>query len=217
VVAVTAAPLLLLSACGGNAPGVAASVGDQTITDREVDDFAEVLCSMGQVSTGQGQPGATKTARQLSLQILLANALAEQVADVDAVDRSAVEAGTEQRAAARQELSADEKAVFDDVVPAYVRAQTAILDLGRADLEEAGTEGEISDDDAYARGEELRTDYARRADIEVDPRFGVVTDGVLKPANGSLSVPVSELAVKGAEDTAPASYVSLLPAAQTCG
>jgi hypothetical protein len=106
---------------------------------------------------------------------------------------------------------------FDTVVGEFARAQSATIDLGRAALEAAGKSGPISDQDAFTAGDRLRTVYAaRKADIEVDPRFGTMVNGVLKPGSGSLSVPVSQGA-RDAEASSPVgSHVSALPASQKC-
>ena len=209
---------LLLSSCGGNAPGVAATVEGDRITDEKVDEFAQVLCSLG------GLPGAesgtpTRTARFSSLQILIANELADDIADVESVDKSGVALTVESLNAGRETVPADVRDTFDEVVQEFATAQQAILELGRESLEEngQGNEAAINDEAAFAEGDRLRSEYAAEADIEVDPRFGTVEDGVVAPADGSLSVPVSELAVQGAAEQVEDGFVSGLPATQKCG
>ncbi len=213
-----AAATLLLSACGGTAPGVAAQVDGDRITDEEVDAFAEVLCGIGGVpGTEAGVP--TRSARFASLQILLSNELAADVADVENVDAEAVSTILQGMAAARDILPEDQQETFDEVAGDFARAQTAIVELGRESLEEAGQlgpQGEVPDEQAYAEGQRLLTEHAADADIEVDPRFGSIVDGALQPGNGSLSVPVSELAVEGEAAEVGDGLVSLLPASQKC-
>lgn len=207
---------LLLSSCTGSTPGVAAEVEGDRITDEQVDDFAQVLCSLGGLPGGEaGTP--TKLARHSSLQILLGNELAEDVADVESVDRASVAAAVEQMNASRDAIPKDALDTFDQVAEEFSRAQNAIIELGRQSLEEAGQQGEIDDQAAYTEGERLRTEYAAQADIEVDPRFGSLEEGVLQPGDGSLSVPVSDLAVQaGAGEPSP-ELIEQLPASQKCG
>lgn len=207
---------LLLSSCTGNTPGVAAQIEGDRITDEQVDDFAQVLCSLGGLPGGEaGTP--TKFARFSSLQILLGNELAEDIADVESVDRASVAAAVEQMNASRDAIPKSVLDTFDQVAEEFSRAQNAIIELGRQSLEEAGQQGEIDDQAAYTEGERLRTEYAAQADIEVDPRFGSLEEGVLQPGDGSLSVPVSDLAVQaGAEEPSP-ELIEQLPASQKCG
>jgi len=210
-----AATAMLLSACGSTSTGVAAQVGDDRISTQEVDDFAEVLCSLGGLPGGEGGTPAS-VARQQALQILLGDVLAQKVTDVDAVDQATVQSAIQQLSAQRQSVPADLQDTFDDVVEEYARAQNALVALGRKSLEASGKQGQITDQEAYAEGQRLQTQYAKKADVEVDPRFGTFEDGQLKPGQGSLSVPVSDLAVQGAAPTPDASFVAQLPASQKC-
>lgn len=213
--AAAAAAAFALSSCAGTAPGVAAQVGEDTITDEQVDDFADVLCSIGGVPGGEsGAP--TKSARFASLQILLNNELTADVADVDEVPEESVQAILQGMAGARDVLSADQQETFDEVAQEFARAQAAIIELGRDALAGEGQAQEIPDEEAYAEGQRILNEHAAEADIEIDPRFGEVVDGALQPSNGSLSVPVSDLAVQGANPEAGEELVSQLPASQKC-
>ena len=213
--ATAAAALLLLASCGETAPGVAADIDGDRITDEQVDAFAEVLCAIGGVSGGEaGTP--TRSARFASLQILMANELTRDIADVESVSPEQVSTILQGMAPAREGLSEGQLETFDEVAREFARSQTAIVELGRQSLEEAGQQGEITDDVAYAEGQRLLTEHAEQADIAVDPRFGEVVDGALQPGSGSLSVPVSELAVQGSAAEAGDRLASLLPASQKC-
>ena len=213
-----AAAAVLLSSCGGTAPGVAAQVEGDRITDEQVDAFAEVLCVIGGVpGTESGAP--TRTARFASLQILLANELTADIADVDSVDSESVRTILEGMSQARDVLTGDQEETFDEVAEEFARAQTAMIELGRESLTADGglTDiPEIPDEEAYAEGQRLLVEYAEEADVEVDPRFGEIVDGSLQPAGNSLSVPVSDLAVQGADPEAGEELASLLPASQKC-
>jgi hypothetical protein len=215
VAAVSAA--LLLSSCGGNAPGVAATVAGDRITDEKVDEFAQVLCSLEAVPGGEsGTP--TRAARLTSLQILVANELADDIADVENVDNSGVALTLDSLNAGRETVPEDVRDTFDEVVREFAVAQQAILELGQESLEAEGQAEAAADENAaFTEGDRLRSEYAAEVDIEVDPRFGTVEDGAVRPADGSLSVPVSELAVQGAAEQVEDGFVSGLPATQKCG
>ncbi len=214
---VAALAALTLSSCGQNKPGVAADVDGAEITDAKVDDFATVLCALGGLPSETASGTPTKDARFRSLQILLGNQLAEDVADLDNVDRAAVNAAVEQLNSTRDSVPESVVDTFDQVVEEYATTQNAIIALGRASLEKSGTTGDIADDAAYAEGDRLRTEYAAKADISIDPRFGTMVDGVLTAGEGSLSVPVSPLAKEAAAATPSAELVAGLPASQKCG
>lgn len=215
VVAATAAAALL-SSCSGT-PGVAAEVdGDQIPADK-VDDFAQVLCVLGGLpGTESGTP--TGEARYRALEILLADELAADIADLEAADRRQVAETTTRLGAARDTVPADLRDTFDDVISEYVTAEFAIIELGRRSLVDQGRRAaQITDDQAYVEGARLREEHAASADIDVDPRYGEMVEGVLKPADGSLSVPVSELAVAAAGEEPSEALVGSLPATQKCG
>jgi hypothetical protein len=215
VAALVAAGGLLLSACGSGTPGVAAEVEGDQITDQQVDDFATVLCALGGLpGTEAGTP--SKAARFRALEILLANELAFDVADVEGVPRDAYAGAVQQMQASREAVPEEVRDTFDQVAQDFARAQTAIIELGRESLQEQG-EQEVSDEAAYAEGERLRAEYAAQADVSVDRRFGVMVDGVLQPSDGSLSVPVSQLAVDGQAQQPTDDLVGALPSSQKCG
>lgn len=205
---------LVLSSCSSNPPGVAADVNGQQITDQQVDDFAKVLCSLSsQGSATSAQPSST--ARFSSLQILLGDELAAGMTDVSAVPETAVSQALQQLESSRSTLPESLRGTFDTVAREYAQAQTAIIDVGRKSLEGQGKKN-VSDQDAFTEGERLRTQYASKADVEIDPRFGTMENGQLKPGDGSLSVPVSEFAREASAAQPSSSLVAQLPASQKC-
>lgn len=213
--ALAAAAALMLSSCGETAPGVAASVGGERITAEQVDEFAEVLCTIGGVPAAEG--GApTKSARFAALQILIANELTDDIADVQDVPSQQVSRILEGMAPARELLSEGQEQTFDQVAEEFARAQAAMVELGRESLEQSGQPGRITDQAAFAEGQRLLSEHAQEADVEVDPRFGEVVDGALQPSSGSLSVPVSDLAVAGSSAEPGQELAGLLPASQKC-
>jgi len=213
--ALAAAAALLLSSCGQTTPGAAAVVDGTAIPLDRVDDFAQVLCSL-RMAPDQAPTTPSEGVRFQSLQILLNDQLALGVVDPEAADRAEVNAAVEQLSRDRDKLPAAQREVFDEVVREYAEAQTALVALGRSTLQQAGRTN-VSPDAAYQAGDRLRNEYARTADVEVDPRFGTFQDGALVPGDGSLSVPVSDFAEQAAADAPSESFVTELPVSQTCG
>lgn len=208
--------LTTLTACSGPGPGVAADVDGATISTERVDDFALLLCSLGGVPGGEG--AATKSARQQALTLLIGNEAAFQLVDEDALDPAAVEQAVAQNEQARAGVPESQLDTFDAFVEDFSRAQVGLVEAGTASLEEQGQDpAEITQDVAFAEGQRLRQQVLTEADIELDPRFGSVTDGVVGPRSEQLSVPVSDLAVQGSSAEPSESLGALLPASQTCG
>jgi hypothetical protein len=212
---VAAVAALLLAGCGSTAPGVAAQVDGERITDEDVDEFAEVLCSLGQLpGTESGTP--TSQARFNALSILLVTELGQQVGDVDAVDPEELAAAKQQLAAGREQVPEGSRDTFDQVAADYVESQLALIERGRDSLEEQGADDGGNVDEAMAEGMRLVQQYVEEADVEVDPRYGRLEGGQLVPESGSLSVPVSDFAVGAAEEQPTEELVSQLPASQKC-
>lgn len=208
--ATAALAVLLVTGCAQNPPGVAAEVGGHRITDEQVDRLAEALCDLSQDS--QQGPVPTQQVRRQALQILLEVELAKDLVDPDAVDKKQLAAAQQQTQAQSAALPERLRGTFDDAVEEFFSSQLGLIALGRESLVEKGTK---NPDDAAAQqeGQRLRTRYAQRAGVSVDPRFGTFEDGQLQPADGSLSVPVS----KQAKASASADGVGAdLPANLSC-
>jgi hypothetical protein len=206
-----------LAGCGDLAPDVAAQVEGDEISVEQVDDFAVLLCSLGGLPGGE--EATTKTARQQALTLLVGNELAFDLIDEEAVDPAAVQQAVAQNAAAREGVPENQLETFDAFVEDFTVAQIGLVELGRESLEQAGDASpeELTDDVAFQEGQRLRQEYAEQADVEVANRFGTVESGTVVTDAGSLSVPVSDVAVQSSESEPPASLGELLPAAQKCG
>ena len=210
---VAAAAALVLSSCGGTAPGVAAEVDGRTINATEVDDFARVLCAL------DGEAAATapsKGVRFRALEILLSIELSRAVVDFDRADSAKVAEAVNQSASTREMVPADVREIFDRAVKEYAQAQLAITELGDDSLRERG-QSSPDEQDAFVEGDRLRTAYAASGDVEVDRRFGELDNGMLVRSAGSLSVPVSDTAVQGVAMEPTADFLEGIPASQTCG
>ena len=183
-----------LAACGdGVGPGVAAELDDQTITVREVDDLARVICATQQGGGAEGGSSPTASVRALALNVLLGIRIGEGIGDLDSVDRGAVTQNVQAAAEARTLVDAEDRELFDQVIVDSTRAQLALSEEAAAKVQESG--GDPTDQAALqAAAAELQADYLDEVGIEVSPRFGRVENGQLIAGDGSLSVPVSKTA-----------------------
>lgn len=217
VVAATLLPLV--SACGADVPGVAASVDGTRITDDQVDDLARDLCTLSSAQSGASGQAETKAVRGAALQFLLDDVLARKQAG--ALSPAEYDRLLSQLEPVRQTLPEDLRDTYDEVA----RIQASVVLLGKQALQSSaggvdgadGADGaQISNQQAFDTGHRLVADYAKTADVDIDSRYGKLVDGVLQPADGSLSVPVSDLAVQASAAQPDAEVLGNLPAALKC-
>jgi hypothetical protein len=216
--ALVAAATLALTGCGLH-PGAAAVVGGDTISGEQVDDAAAALCSAnitGAKAQGQAPPQlATRGARQAAVQVLIDSELSKQFGEARGVnpDRAQVSAALAQNKQTLALLPEDRKGDFEELLRGYAEGQIILIAIGKQELGKPNA----SDEKALAAGTKARDKWAKtHADVEVDPRYGEWSGGSLHTATGSLSVPVSERAVTGANMDPDASWVSGLPSSQKC-
>jgi hypothetical protein len=91
--AVLGAAVALLSGCGAARPGIAAEVGEKTITVNEVDELAGSVCAVQEDVPDQGgnapQVVSGERARNSSMQALILRSIADQMADDYGVESGA--------------------------------------------------------------------------------------------------------------------------------
>lgn len=221
---------VLLSACSGagTGPGVAATVGDKAITNAQVDAAADAVCT--DYSQSERDAVALDPLRRIALQVLVDRALAESIAEEhDLAPSPRYFQSMAQARSQVQELPKDVRQAYLDLVAGSVLRSDIEVQLGIEAMGDAGPEG-IDPQAAQQAGRDVFADWADTHGVEVAPRYGVAfEDGVLEPADSTLSVPVSDLAVGGLEtdrlsEMDPAgfeayldTYVRQLPASQRCG
>lgn len=217
--AALAAAGLLVSGCGdGVAPGVAAQVGETTISVEEVDDLASMIC---QIDVGAGQAGSPlSTQRNTALNLLLQIELGREIGDVDKVPQEQVSQALQGAAQAREFVDEDLQDYFDEIVTESTRSAAALEAVAVQDLLERGEQP--SQENVPPEVGQLQADYLEETSLEVDPRFGEVQQGQVVGGDGSISVPVSETALgfapqQGQDPMQPPQPSGDLPASQLCG
>lgn len=223
VVALTAAAALAVptvSACSTH-PGQAAVVGSESIADSKLDDVASALCSAqtaGQQTT-QSQQLASRAARQGALDVLINGSLSRQYGASRGVqaDQEKVSAALASNAQTISAIPASRRGIFRETLQEYAEGQLMLVTIGKAELAKRGTQN-ATDQQAAAAGTQLRDAWVRskHLTVSVDPRYGTFSQGALRDAHGSLSVPVSSHAVDGAKQSPSSSWVAALPASQKC-
>jgi peptidyl-prolyl cis-trans isomerase SurA len=210
---------LLLTGCGAARPGVAAQVGDETITVATIDDAASALCDY--IKSGGQQVVPRSFARSYLLVSLVQESIGRQVAaeyDVTAgPDYLTRVAGVREQLKAVPDAQRDALLILNTGTPYH---DAVLQEAAKAVLAEQGV-ASPSPEQVQGQTKLLAAQWAAGNVVDVDPRFSVtVTDGVAAPTgNGSLGLAVSGAATSGAvEDPATLSeYAQSLPASQRCG
>ena len=203
---VAAVAVLSLAGCSQLHPGVAAEVGDDTITKEELDAFAETLCHSGLLV--QSFPTAAET-RRAALGIMIRTDLAQANADsqrwrveqgqIDQVMRDAI-------APTVEDVPESEREAFLDEVRDSIEGDTLVNFAAEFKVSVEG--GEATDEALAETRNELITEWADEADVEVDPRFGTWSEVDVLAGSGSLSASVEP----ADSDSGP-----VLPGDRACG
>lgn len=214
MIALASASIFLLTGCGavpGFNPGVAARVGDDTVSMDRVDDVTGAYCRAAEAQFQDGQVLA-----QHYLRGQVAGALALRVAaDQFAAEQGVTASADYDRAVAQAEeqlskLPDDQAQALVDVqgVPIYVQA------VEKSVGEQQGETG----DAATKAGEKAFLSWLAEQDIDLDPRFGVSIDkGTTAAADTSLSYALGDTSTQANADQPDTAYAALLPDSQRCG
>ena len=211
---------LLMSGCAGSAsPGVAATVGDETISASRVDTTTGHMCTaLSDQFKGAGQVVPLGVIRQGVVQLLALGSQAEQIAEEYGVSPSeSYERDVAERTRAAAVMPEAVREDYIEVMSTQALATDILDQVGRAKLEAEGFTDPTLEQVTQA-GADVFAVWPDANGIEVDPKYGVVlTDGQLVPADTNLSFAVSDQAKAGLAAEPDAAYVSSLPSSQRCG
>jgi hypothetical protein len=207
---------LLLTGCGSASPGVAARVGDEVLSVRDIDNATSSYCTA--VGEQFESPVAMRYVRQYVVQLLALRSQAEQLAD----DYGVTAGSTYQNDVAQEQGTA--RTLPEEVRADYVRltstpayAQDIVDQIGAITLDEQGIADPTSDQVTQA-GLDLFNQWPDANGIDVDPRYGLTNvDGVLKPVDTNTSVAVGETAKSGLAERPDPAFAETLPTTHRCG
>jgi SurA N-terminal domain len=225
---VVAVVLLAVTACGTDLhPGTAATVGDTTIGESEVEDLVVAACSFTEETRIAEDSGSDPTQSIANLR----RSVTQQLIQTEVTNQATQELGltiSESTASSLAAQSVD--SIPDGVSPEdrelleefFTEQSRSLLGQGvigahlRDESITVGDEG-ITQDDVDGAQEYL-AGFAADLEIEVNPAFGTWEDGEVLLASGSLSDPVSDVAEAAFSDSvgSPES-LNELPASQVCG
>jgi hypothetical protein len=210
---------LLLTGCGSASPGIAARVGDEELTVRQVDRTADEMCTaLGDQFASTNTVVPMGFVRQYVAQALTVRSQAMQIAD----DYGIEPGSSYENAVAQTRGSA--AAVPDDVQDTYLEVNTTqalvsdiVNQIGAIVLDDQGV-ADPTDEQVTQAGVDAFSQWPDANGIEIDPRYGVESvDGVLTPVDTNTSFAVSDLAKSGLNTEPDASYAATLPLTHRCG
>jgi hypothetical protein len=215
LVGLALASTVLLTGCGASGwnPGVAAQVGDDTVSLSEVRDVTTSYCDAVETQLAEGQYVANGVVAAQVAGSLALRAAAELFAEAEGVEPDAsledAEASLEQSIG---ELSEEQQDAVRTVNLARPYAAAVELAVGKEEL--GGSNAEA----AAEAGHERFASWLEDQDVRIDPRFLVTIEGGnVSRTNSDISLPVSDTAKTAVSGEPDETYAAGLPSSQRCG
>ncbi|MEO6511567.1 MAG: hypothetical protein ABIO16_11295 [Nocardioides sp.] len=220
-VAVVAA--LTLSGCGTGGPGVAAKVGDDTVTTADVNRLTVGYCrALEPQIVSQGQVVPMRLVRSFVVGSLTLEAAAKQLAaEHDITQPTGYLDRLKELQTQAAGLPAAHQADFIELGSARAYVTALENQLGGELLLNEGTP-DANDDQKVSRGSEELNVWLGDHTVDVNPRYGIdIAGGKITDVANDTSYPLSKNAVdagKVSSDAGPdQTYSAALPASQRCG
>ena len=207
---------VLLTGCGSATPGIAATVGDQTLKLKDIDTATTHYCTSvgGQLDS----PVPMSFVRQYVVQLLTLRSQADQIADeYDVTAGSTYQNDVAQRQGTAATMPEDVRADYIELTSTPAYAQDIVDQIGAIVLDDQGIEDPTADEITQA-GLDVFNQWPDVHGVDIDPRYGLASvDGVLTPIDTNTSVAVGETAKLGLADTPDPEFADTLPTTQRCG
>jgi hypothetical protein len=210
------AATVLLTGCDGVPafnPGVAAQVGDDTITMSTVDDVSTSFCEYVEPQLQEGQVLAQRYVRGQVAGSLALRAAADQFAAEHGVSAGpSYDTAVAQAEQNLQDLTDAQRQAVIDVQGATTYVQAIESAVGAQLGTSGGQRAKI------AAGQQEFVAWLDDHDIRIDPRFGVSIDtGATVATDTTLSHAVTDTATKADAEQPDPDYAGALPENQRCG
>jgi hypothetical protein len=216
--------VVLLAGCGVAGtefhPGIAAEVGDQTITTRHVDEVTANYCA-GFETLSKADPQSSNEPVPLRFvtnqfaTLLVEHAAAEQLADqYDVEPGSASKSALASFEPQLESLSDEQKDAFQEVLGARAYNNDVLAQIGKISLADKGT-SDATEDDQVAEGQKVLSAWLADHDVEVNPKYAVDLD-TPGQVDTDLSVAVGTKAKDGLKAEPDPDYTSSLPSHLVC-
>lgn len=215
-VLVVALAALTLSGCAGLHPGVAAQVGEESITMGEVDTIAADFCEAVEPQLeGQAETVPNAYFRGGIAGTLAMRSVADQLAEEYGVTADSND--FEQRLA---ELRRGVAVLPEDLRDSVIRVETAPLYVEeiQAEVGEVVLDGQGDRSEFVAAGQEEFARWVSENGVDFDPSLNtVMREGTVATEDRSVSFAVSETARGGLEEQPNSVLARQLPTTQRCG
>jgi hypothetical protein len=194
-------------------PGVAARVGDDTISMGTIDDTAAAYCQAAETQLQEGQALPQHYVRSQVAGSLALRSAADQFAAAHGVTADpSYDQAVQQAEQSLSDLSEAQRQAIIDVQG----ASTYVSAVEKAVGQSLGGSG--GDKAQTAAGQRAFQDWLADQDIRIDPRLGVSIDsGASQPSDTSLSFALSDTSTKANADQPDSEYAGALPDNQRCG
>ena len=224
VLAAAAAALVTLTGCAS--AGTAVKVDGTSFTKEDVELFTDFQCeylSSAGAASGQVPALSRQDARSQSATFLVSSVLDQQVVDqagAKANETQVQEAMGQLKPYIAKAAKGEDRERLTTLIRDYLRAQIGVQQVvvaqlgGEAALTKLGQEAASQAVQQTIAGAQAA--FAKKADIEVDPVYGLDDDGLQLSAGGSLSVATSKFAKAAASGTPDSTFLSALPKNQRC-
>lgn len=213
----------LLSGCGvagtGFHPGVAAEVGDDTISVTKVNQFTSDYCTAieGQLADNNQVLPQRYLRGGIAGQLVLVSAAEQLAAEYDVEPGMQYDQKVAELQAGTAELSEGEQ----EAVIEIESSSTYVTGIQEAIGEQLLVAKGVNDptiDKARAAGKRVFDRWLADHDVTIDPQFGVeIKDGQPVPTDTSLSYAVGDTAKEGQADSPDQEYAAGLPDSHRCG
>jgi hypothetical protein len=212
--------LVVLSGCTGLHPGIAAEAGDQSITDTEVDNLAQDVCTTLQsdprlIGTGYARSTLLQSVVQSFVMRSMAGQMAEQygVTSTDTYNQA-----VEQTKLQFATLDPEVRARILDTWTASAYFTDILTSIGDKELK-AGGVAAPSAKDSLTKGIALAQAWEADNGIQIDPRFPDISlaDNSFTHTNDETAYDVSDLAKQASAQPPTAEWIKSLPPSQRCG
>jgi len=217
--------LVLVTGCGvagtGFHPGIAAQVGDDTITTKHIDQVTDDYCTAVETVT-KGQPEAAdqqaQPMRYLTREFandLIIRSAAEQLAETyDVKPTSAVNSSLAKLEPELVKLDDEQHDAVVEVIEARAYAQDVLTTIGAIELAKDGNSS-ATDEDKYAAGQDVLEKWIADHDVEVNPKYGLDV-GSAAQVDTDLSYPLGKTARGGLSEKVDPAYAASLPDHLVC-
>jgi hypothetical protein len=218
-------PLVLLAGCGVAGtefnPGIAADVGDQTITTRHLDQVTSDYCKAVEVVTKDQQQSGNTARPMRYLNNIFASTLVDQAATEQLASQYGVQPSSSYQSNLAQlepqltNLTDDEKSAVREIVGAQAYNQDVLTQIGDISLRKQGTTNG-SAEAQFAEGKKVLDKWMSDHDVQVNPKYSLDPESGAGATDTDVSYAVGTTAKGGLQPTPGPGYTDSLPGNQVC-